>query len=151
MTEPRRVPGRTDRPPRRTLLGRRPKLFVDQLLEDGLLYRGAHEKPMPYATLLAAGYFRIRVLEEDGLSFEQTLVTRNYSRLRRSQASRFRSRGREGRRALRLLTLRCSPRLLDIFAVAVVFVFALGMIVLFWRNGGVVFFAVVARPQGDAR
>ena len=25
MTEPRRVPGRTDRPPRRTLLGRRPK------------------------------------------------------------------------------------------------------------------------------
>lgn len=57
------------------VLGRQPNRFVAQLLEDGLLFRGAHGKPEPYAQWRDAGYFRVRISEVRGDAYLQTLVT----------------------------------------------------------------------------
>lgn len=59
------------------LLGLHPNLFVSTLIDDGLLFRGPHGKPTPYAQWLEAGYFRVVMTEPGprGLTFAQTLVT----------------------------------------------------------------------------
>ncbi len=57
------------------ILGRQPNLFVARLIEDGVLFRGAHGKPEPAHQWRDAGYFRVRITEDDGLTFVQTMVT----------------------------------------------------------------------------
>jgi phage antirepressor YoqD-like protein len=56
-------------------LGRQPNVLVRMMIEDGVLFRGAHGKPEPMAAYRESGYFRLRVIEQDGLAFVQTLVT----------------------------------------------------------------------------
>jgi anti-repressor protein len=57
------------------ILGRKPNVFVATLIEDGILFRGAHHRAEPVAEYRERGYFRVRISEVDGFAFGQTLVT----------------------------------------------------------------------------
>lgn len=57
------------------ILGRKPNVFVRELCEDGILFRGAHGKAEPTAEYRERGYFVVKVREVAGDSYSQTLVT----------------------------------------------------------------------------
>jgi anti-repressor protein len=55
------------------ILRRQPNLFVAQLIEDGILFRSSHDKPVPMVAYRE--YFRVRITESNGETYTQTLVT----------------------------------------------------------------------------
>jgi prophage antirepressor-like protein len=57
------------------ILGRQPNVFVATLLEDQILFRGAHGKPEPAHEFRERGLFRVRVSEVGGQTYLQTLVS----------------------------------------------------------------------------
>ena len=57
------------------ILGRQPNVLVRTLIDDGILFRGAHGKPEPQHEYRERTYFRVRVTEVNGEAYVQTLVT----------------------------------------------------------------------------
>jgi prophage antirepressor-like protein len=57
------------------ILGRQPNVLVRTLIDDGILFRGAHGKPEPQHEYRERSYFRVRVTEVNGEAYVQTLVT----------------------------------------------------------------------------
>jgi anti-repressor protein len=57
------------------ILGRQPNLFIQTLVEDGVLFHTTHGKHAPHHQWREAGYFLVRVREFDGEAYIQTMVT----------------------------------------------------------------------------
>jgi anti-repressor protein len=57
------------------VLGRKPRLLLEQMGEAGILFRGSHGRWEPAHEYRERGYFRVRVTEVDGEVYTQTLVT----------------------------------------------------------------------------
>ena len=57
------------------ILARQPNVFVRTLIEDGVLFRGAHGKPEPRGDLRERGLFSVRVKQVDREAYVQTFVT----------------------------------------------------------------------------